>query len=69
MTNHANERHKTADYLNLEKIIGWCDGLICLGSRLILFVFSLYCSQRLVTDRLVEIDIFGQPERLVWPTN
>ena len=60
MTNHANERHNTADYWNLEKIIGWCDGLICLGGRLILFVFSLYCSQQLVTDRLVEIDIFDK---------
>ena len=24
-------------------------------------------SHRLVTDRLIEIDIFGQSERLVWP--
>ena len=26
-------------------------------------------THRLVTDRLVEIDIFGRPERFVWPTN
>ena len=41
---------------------------ICLVGRLILFVFSLYCSHRLVIDILVEIDIFGRSERFVWPT-
>ena len=40
-----------------------------LVGRQILLVFPLYCVQRLVTDRLIEIGIFGRSERFVCPTN
>ena len=42
---------------------------ICKVGQLILLVFPLYCAHRLDTERLIEIDIFGRSERLVWPTN
>ena len=32
------------------------------------FIFPLYCGQQLVTDRPIEIDLFGRSQRLVWTT-
>ena len=58
-TNNADERHTKADLWNFEKIRRSVQP-ICLVGRLVLSVFPLYCSHRLVSDRLVEIDIFGR---------
>ena len=47
----------------------WSVPQICIVGHIILLVFPLYCGHRLVTDRPIEIVIFGWSQRLVWPTN
>ena len=46
----------------------WSASPIYLVGRPMSFIFPLYCGQRLVTDRPIEIDLFGQSQRLVWTT-
>ena len=41
---------------------------ICKVGRPILLVFPLYCHQRPITERPIEIIIFGRSEQLVWTT-
>ena len=65
--NHADESHKRADQLDFEKNI-WSVQQICKVGRPILLVFQLYCHQRPITEKTIEIVIFGRSQRLVWTT-
>ena len=44
-TNHDDERHKTADYCNLEKIIGRCEKFVWSADK---YCLSFHCT--MVTD-------------------
>ena len=61
-TNHADERHKTADEWNFQTIFGRCNRFAKSADQLL--IFPLYCSHRPATERLVKIDIFGWSEHL-----
>ena len=54
-TTQTDERYKLANLYLVHALVG----------QLISLVFPLYCGHLLVTDRLIEIDIFGQSERFV----
>ena len=54
-TNHTDERHKMADWWNIEKNIGQCERFVWLAVK---YLLSFHCTV-----------IYGRSEQFVWLTN